>query len=116
MGTYLWTCWDWGNGGISPDGVGPRNVANADEGARECSLQGNYVSGCHCGRVSCLSWLQLGLMVARALREDLTQVPLGRVGLWDLVSSSISWNLTVFIVFLVPLEGEGYVVGSLRVP
>ena len=58
---------DWGNGGVSPDGVGPRHVANGIKRAREHLLYGNYVLACHCGSVSCLSWAGVGAASSRGL-------------------------------------------------
>ena len=56
MGTFLWVCWIGGNEGLVPDGIGMGHVAYGVMGVRECSLQGNNIPGCHCGRVGCLSW------------------------------------------------------------
>ena len=35
----------WGNGRVSPDGIGPGHVANGVKEVGECSLQCHYVLG-----------------------------------------------------------------------
>ena len=59
---------DWGNGGISPHGVGPRHVANGIERASEHLLQGNFVLG-HCfQRVGWLSQAGVRATICRGFQ------------------------------------------------